>query len=134
MNYLIDTQILIWYQLKSERLNPGIYELIKDSHNVIFVSAITIFEIAIKQKVGKLPEFDMPIAALSDLVIQDGFTLLDLKTAHIAAYAEIPLLPQHRDPFDRLLLATALCENIAIISADKNFAFYQPQIQLVIAG
>lgn len=134
MNYLIDTQILIWYQLKSERLNPSIYELIKDSHNVIFVSAITIFEIAIKQKVGKLPEFDMPIAALSDLVIQDGFTLLDLKTAHIAAYAEIPLLPQHRDPFDRLLLATALSENISIISADKNFALYQPQIQLVVAG
>jgi PIN domain nuclease of toxin-antitoxin system len=75
----------------------------------------------------------MPISALSEIVSQDGFTLLDLKTAHIATYANIPLLPLHRDPFDRLLLATALCENIPIISADKNFALYEPQIQLVVA-
>ncbi len=134
MNYLIDTQILIWYQLTSNKLNPGIYELINDARNVIFVSAITLFEITVKQKIGKLPEFEMPISALSEIVSRDGFTLLDLKTTHIATYADIPLLPQHRDPFDRLLLATALSENIPVISADKNFTLYQPQIQLIVAG
>ena len=132
MIYLIDTQILIWYQLNSEKLNPGIFSLLKDAENTIYVSAISLFEIAIKQKIGKLPGLDTSIANLSDLIIQDDFTLLELKTVHIAAYADIPLMPEHRDPFDRLLLATAFCEKIPIISADQNFAQYQPQIQLVV--
>ena len=131
MIYLIDTQILIWYQLNSEKLNSEICALLKDADNTIYVSAISLFEIAIKQKIGRLPGLDMSIANLSDLIIQDGFTLLELKTAHIAAYADIPLMSEHRDPFDRLLLATAFCENTPIISADQNFAQYQPQIQLV---
>lgn len=131
MIYLIDTQILIWYQLNSEKLNPGIFALLKGADNTIYVSTISVFEIAIKQKIGKLPALDMSIASLSDLIIKDGFTLLELKTAHLAAYSNIPLMPEHRDPFDRLLLATAFCENIQIISADQNFAQYQPQIQLV---
>lgn len=130
MKYLVDTQILIWYQLNSEKLNSGLYALLNDSNNTIYVSPISLFEIAIKQKIGKLPELNMPVAVLSDLIIQDGFTLLDLKTEHISAYADIPLLAEHRDPFDRLLLATALCNDIPIISADQNFARYQPLIQL----
>lgn len=131
MNYLIDTQILIWYQLNSKKLNSAIYELLKNSNNVVYVSPISYFEIAIKQKLGKLPELDTPIATLNGLVNQDGFIILEIKTKHIAAYADIPLLPEHRDPFDRLLLATALSENIPIISADENFGYYQPQIQLI---
>ena len=83
MIYLIDTQILIWYQLNSEKLNPGILALLKDADNTVYVSAISLFEIAIKQKIGKLPGFDMTIASLSDLIIQDGFTLLEIKTAHL---------------------------------------------------
>lgn len=132
MNYLIDTQIFIWYQLNSEKLNKGIYALLKDMSNTVYISVISLFEIAIKQKIGKLPEFDMSIISLRELIIQDGFTMLDLKTEHVSAYADIPLLTEHRDPFDRLLLATALYENIPIISADQNFARYQPLMQLVL--
>lgn len=131
MNYLIDTQIFIWYQLNSEKLNSGIYALLKDMSNTVYISVISLFEIAIKQKIGKLPELDMSIISLRDLIIQDGFTMLDLKTEHISAYADIPLLTEHRDPFDRLLLATALYENIPLISADQNFTRYQPLINLV---
>ena len=132
MSYLIDTQILIWYQLNSGKLNPGIYALLKDMSNTVYVSVISLFEIAIKQKIGKLPELDMSIISLRDLIIQDGFTMLDLKTEHISAYGDIPLLTEHRDPFDRLLLATALYENIPLISADQNFARYQALIKLVL--
>jgi PIN domain nuclease of toxin-antitoxin system len=132
MNYLIDTQILIWYQLNSEKLSSSAYALLNNSGNVIYVSPVSFFEIAIKQKLGKIPEFDLSIAELNDLVVQDGFTLLDLRIQHIAAYADVPLLTEHRDPFDRLLLATALSENIPIISADQNFAHYQPRIQLIV--
>jgi PIN domain nuclease of toxin-antitoxin system len=129
MSYLIDTQILIWTLINPKKLIEQTKQILQN--NEIFVSHICLFEIAIKQKIGKLPELDMAIATLCDLIKQDGFTLLELKTKHIAAYTDIPLLPEHRDPFDRLLLATAFSENMPIISADENFVYYQPQIQLI---
>jgi PIN domain nuclease of toxin-antitoxin system len=101
---------------------------------VILVSTISLFEIAVKQKIGKLPDFDLPISKLSELIVQDGFTLLDVGAAHIARYADVPLHAEHRDPFDRLLLATALNENTPLVSADQNFALYQSLIQIVWAG
>jgi PIN domain nuclease of toxin-antitoxin system len=54
-----------------------------------------------------------------------------LQTKHIEAYPQIPLLANHRDPFDRLLVATALSENMALMSADENFILYAPQISVV---
>jgi PIN domain nuclease of toxin-antitoxin system len=131
MDYLIDTQILIWYQLDSDRLKNGVRKLLANRANTIAISPISLFEIAIKQKLDKLPELDLPIAMLENLIKEDGFTLLTLQTKHIDAYNQLPLLPNHRDPFDRLLLATALSENMAIISADSNFKLYQPQIRLI---
>ncbi len=131
MNYLIDTQILIWYQLNSGRLYNRNYDLLTDRKNNIFVSQISLFEIAIKQKIGKLPELDLSISDLAGLIERDDFNLLTLQTKHIEAYAQIPLLANHRDPFDRLLLATALSENLAIISADKHFKLYAPQISVI---
>lgn len=131
MNYLIDTQILIWYQLDSTKLNLRIRGLLNNRNNIVIVSQISLFEIAIKQKLGKLPELDLSIEIWANLIKQDAFNLLTLQTGHIEAYSQIPLLPDHRDPFDRLLLATALSENMAIISADANFKLYEPQVQLV---
>jgi len=87
MNYLIDTQILIWYQISSSRLHADIYELLKNRRNRISVSHVSLFEIAIKQKLGKLPEFDISIEVLSNLIDQDDFNLLALQTKHIEAYS-----------------------------------------------
>lgn len=121
MPYLLDTQILIWFQLSDVRLRTSTYSLLTDKANTIFVSQVSLLEIAIKQKMGKLPELDIPISTLVRLIQEDDFTLLDLGTKHIAAYTSVPLLADHKDPFDRLLLATALAENIPIISSDENF-------------
>lgn len=107
MSYLIDTQILIWYQLNSSKLGSGVLALINNRKNSIYISQISLFEIAIKQKLGKLPELDVTIDSLANLARQDDFNLLELKTQHIDAYVNIPLLANHRDPFDRLLLATS---------------------------
>ncbi len=131
MNYLIDTQILIWYQLNSGSLHKSNYDLLTDRKNNICVSQISLFEIAIKQKIGKLPELDFSISDLVGLIERDDFNLLMLQNKHIEAYSQIPFLANHRDPFDRLLLATALSENMAIMSADENFKFYTPQISVV---
>ena len=130
MNVLIDTQILIWYQLYDPKLHANIYDLLTRLENTVYVSQTSLFEIAIKQKIGKLPELDVSISTLVNLIEQDGFVILPLQTKHIEAYSKIPLFLEHRDPFDRLLLATAFSENIPIISSDENFRFYKQQVQV----
>jgi PIN domain nuclease of toxin-antitoxin system len=97
----------------------------------IFVSQISFFKIAIKQKFGKLTALDFTISQLTNFVERDGFNLIGIEDRHIDAYAEIPFLANQRDPFDQLLLARTFSENMPIISADENFALYQPQIQLI---
>ena len=130
--YLIDTQIFIWTLIRPEMLSMGTKDIL-ENHS-IFVSQISLFEIAIKQKIGKLPELDLLVSDLVGLIERDDFNLLTLQNKHIEAYSQIPLLPNHRDPFDRLLLATALSENMAIISADEHFNLYPPQISVIENG
>jgi PIN domain nuclease of toxin-antitoxin system len=129
MSYLIDTQIFIWAMINPEKLSEQTIEILQ--HNLIYVSQISLFEIAIKQKIGKLPHLTLPIKLLVEQAQKDNFNILNLKTNHLEKYNEIPLLEHHRDPFDRLLLATALSENMPIISADENFEYYHSYVQLI---
>ena len=131
MRYLIDTQILIWYQLNSPQLSDKSKKILLNPSNEIFVSQITLMEIVIKSKAGKLPELDISIEQLVKLIEYDDFEILEIKNEHIGKYSDIPLIPEHRDPFDRLILATAFHENIPLISADEKFKYYQELIHLV---
>jgi PIN domain nuclease of toxin-antitoxin system len=129
MRYLVDTQILIWALIAPDKLAAQTKIILQD--NQIFVSQISLFEIAIKQKIGKLPELPLSIKSLSEQMGQDNFNILAVKINHLEAYSYIPLLANHRDPFDRLLLAIAMSEDMPIISADTNFIDYVPQIRLI---
>ncbi len=97
----------------------------------MYVSQISLYEIAIKQKINKLPEFSTSMETTIERLLADGFEVLALKDIHIIAYDAIPLLSFHKDPFDRLILATAFSEQIPIISSDENFKLYQQQITLI---
>ncbi|CAG1022092.1 hypothetical protein DOJK_01436 [Patescibacteria group bacterium] len=129
MRYLVDTQILIWTLINPDKLTEQIEQLLQTSE--VFVSQISLFEIVIKQKIGKLPELPLPIKSLEQQIIQDGFNIMPITINHLECYNSVPLLAEHRDPFDRLLLATAISENMPIISADSNFSYYEPQIMLI---
>lgn len=131
MTFLIDTQILIWFQLNDKQLKPLVYNFLTDRNNRVLVSSISLFEIAIKQKTGKLFNFSASVDDVVFVLNQDGFEILPIKTVHITVYSQVPLLPEHRDPFDRLLIATALFEGIPIISADEKFRLYSDYIQLI---
>lgn len=133
MRLLLDTQIFIWHALKPERIKAETYRMISDAANSVHLSHVSLYEIAIKQKLGKMPEFSLPVEQLEAFAAERNFKLLAIEVAHIAAYDRIPLLPEHRDPFDRLLLATALAENMPIVSADEHLPKYAPLVS-VIAG
>ena len=129
MAFLIDTQILIWGIVSPEKLSNSTKNILQNKD--IFVSQVSLYEIVIKQKIGKLPELTLSIDELERQLLFDNFQMLFIKNVHISAYNSIPLLADHKDPFDRLILATAFAEKLPIISADENFKFYVPQIQLI---
>lgn len=131
MKLLLDTQVLIWWLLDDAKLSSSVRALLVRPENAACVSHASLFEIAIKQKIGKLPELDVAIDVLVGLIEGDGFLLLPVQTGHIQAYADIPLFPNHRDPFDRLLLAVALDERMPIVSADENFMLYTDLIHII---
>jgi len=129
--YLLDTHCLIWFQDNSPKIPKRIMNILQSPANTILFSQISLFEITIKQKVGKLSQF---VATIQDVFNQanlDGFTFLPINNNHLYHYNDILLFEQHRDPFDRLLLATALVEKVSILSADANFNLYKESVTVI---
>ncbi|MES2278620.1 MAG: type II toxin-antitoxin system VapC family toxin [Bacteroidota bacterium] len=122
--YLLDTHCLIWFQDNNPKIPKQVLSLIENTANTIYFSQISLFEISIKLKINKLPDFTATIEDVYEQAILDGFTFLPIKNQHVFSYQHVPLLLDHRDPFDRLLIATALEEKTTLLSADKHFAGY----------
>ncbi|NJL62433.1 MAG: type II toxin-antitoxin system VapC family toxin [Methylacidiphilales bacterium] len=122
MRVLLDTHTLIWFFQGSARFNEAMKILIEDQDNEKFISIVTVWEMSIKQSIGKL-NFSSPIKTFIEqqLVLND-FNLLDIRLDHIDVITTLPL--HHRDPFDRLLIAQATVEKIPIISVDTAFDAY----------
>jgi PIN domain nuclease of toxin-antitoxin system len=115
---LLDTHVLLWWLADDSKLGPGIRSLIADGANDVFVSAISIAEIALKQSLGKL---DAP-GNLAELLAEEGFTPLPFDAAHASALAHLPW--HHRDPFDRMLVAQAISANLTFATSDSRVAEY----------
>ncbi|MDZ8223651.1 MULTISPECIES: type II toxin-antitoxin system VapC family toxin [unclassified Nostoc] len=122
MRLLLDTHTFIWYVTDNSRLSNQVVELINNENNEILLSIASLWEIAIKQNLGKL-SFNQPfeIFITQQLNLND-FRLLDIKISHVTVVATLPL--HHRDPFDRILIAQSVVENIPLLSADKIFDAY----------
>jgi len=131
MDILIDTQILIWLGLLHPSLTKKTQELLTDTNNRVFVPELALLEISIKQKVGKLPQLTWDTNTIERQIIKDGFETMPVKILHISYYNSIPLFADHKDPFDRLLVATAISENMHFISSDPKFKQYQPLLLLI---
>jgi PIN domain nuclease of toxin-antitoxin system len=119
--YLLDTHTAMWYFNGDKTLSKTAGEIIRKLSNQIYLSIISVWELAIKINLGKL-NFTGQAARFVHLSETDGFTILPIKTSHLTVLESLPLI--HRDPFDRLLIATALDEQMPLISADKNIAQY----------
>jgi len=119
MNLLLDTHVLLWALADDPALSAAARAAITDGRNVVFVSAATAWEIAIKQALGKL-------RAPTDSYLQElqrhRFTPLDITTEHALAVEHLP--PLHADPFDRLLVAQAQIEKLTLVTHDKRIRDY----------
>ena len=116
--YLMDTHTLLWATGNPKRLSDKTYDLINDPECRIFISHASIWELSIKWAIGKI---DLP-RDFFDAIPRSGYEILSLDENAFTAYRQLPLL--HRDPFDRILVAQAQCENLALLSKDTDIAQY----------
>lgn len=125
MNLLLDTHTLLWFVLGDAQLSAAARQLIEDATNPKFVSPATYWEIAIKISIGKYA-LNEPYETFIDRAIrQNGFFILPIEPRHTALLINMPF--HHRDPFDRLIIAQAIVEGLAIVSADPVFDDYSVQ-------
>jgi len=121
-HYLLDTCTAMWYFNGDEKLSKTANEIIYNASNTIYLSIISAWELAVKIGIGKL-DFDGKAAGFIRLAEEDNITIFPIKTAHLTALETLPM--HHRDPFDRLLIATAITEQMLFITDDENIAKYE---------
>ena len=122
MRLLLDTHSLLWFALGDARLSPAALALINDGGNDKLVSPASYWEIAIKVSIGKLALNQSYEDFIDRGIRQNGFDILPIDPRHTGRVAALPF--HHKDPFDRLLIAQALTEGIAIVGADALFDRY----------
>lgn len=115
MNLLLDTHTLLWWD--AAKLPKPVVKRIQDAE-AVYVSAATAWEISIKAALGKL----VARGSVSEVLLDYGFDELPIRVAHAEAVRELPAL--HRDPFDRIIVAQARVEGMAIVSRDPLLHAY----------
>ena len=122
MNLLLDTQALLWFVLDDPRLSGKARDTLIATEGLVFVSPASLWEIAIKIRLGK-SALPAPFSAFWEEQLRtNDLTLLPISISHTARVVDLPF--RHRDPFDRLLIAQALVEGIPIVSSDDLFDYY----------
>ena len=121
MRYLLDTHVLIWHFEGSPRLPSKIKEIIVNNKDHIFLCSVSLWEVAIKIGIGKL-KLRLPLEKILDLVKKGDYNVLPIKDEYLKRLVVLPSI--HKDPFDRLIISTALVENLTIITADDHVRKY----------
>jgi len=122
VSILLDTHIFLWFVFAELQLNAYARGLIEDEANVKLLSMASVWEMAVKHGIGKLPLTQPLDQFLAEQIERNGFHLLPIEWDHLIRVSSLPM--HHRDPFDRLLIAQSLTENMAVVSADKAFDAY----------
>jgi PIN domain nuclease of toxin-antitoxin system len=122
MRFLLDTHAFLWFVLNDSQLSPKALQLIVEPAHDILISPASYWELAIKVSLGKYQIPGSFQVWMEQQIAANAFQILPITIAHAATVTTLPF--HHRDPFDRLLIAQALTEKIAIASADRVFDSY----------
>jgi len=119
LRLLLDTHVLLWSLHRPEALSRQALELLSDSANEVLASAVSLWEMAIKKRAGKM-EVDLGLVMAG--VAEQGFMRLGVEDRHLQTLLGLPF--HHRDPFDHLLIAQAIAEDAAFVTRDRAAARY----------
>ena len=121
MKYLLDTCAFIWYMTKDKKLSDTVREIIFSSDNV-YVSFASLWEVAVKQTIGKLSTVTKSVYEIAELCGDGGIVIMPLKLSYLERVKKMPLI--HRDPFDRIIIATAIEEDMILLTKDSDITRY----------
>jgi len=122
MRILLDTHIFLWWDSQPEQLSLQAKSLCQDPANELILSVASVWEMQVKQQIGKL-SLRLPLDKLIEEQRQsNGLEILPVRLSHALALEALPL--HHRDPCDRMLIAQAKAENMSLLSADPMFKQY----------
>ena len=122
MNLLLDTHTLLWWLDDNPALGATAREAIGDSDNVVFVSAVNVWEIIIKKAIGKLNIPD----DFRETLAKQPFHFIDMTADHAFKVGDLPF--HHRDPFDRLLIAQCLVDGLTLVTGDSDVKKYDVSV------
>ncbi|EDN65926.1 conserved hypothetical protein [Beggiatoa sp. PS] len=127
LKLLLDTHVLLWWLFDEPKLCSVARTHISNRSNDIYVSSASAWEIATKYRIGKMPEAKELLQNYHAILLKARFTELPITTTHALKAGLLPI--KHRDPFDRMLMAQAELENLAIITYDS--AFYLEHLTII---
>jgi len=122
MRLLLDAHAFLWFFIGDQSLSAKARALIEDQANEKFFSVASLWEIAIKASIGKLTLSKPFDEMFPDELVNNGIDLIGITTAHVSVLTTLPF--HHSDPFDRLLIAQAMVEQMEIVSVDPAFDDY----------
>lgn len=121
MGYILDTNALIFYLYNPERLSMAVADIVRNENNQIYVSIVSLWEIAIKSSIGKL-EIKNSMEEIAGICLKYKIELLAINPKHLDQIANLPQI--HGDPFARLIISQALTEKLTIITRDSIIPKY----------
>ncbi|HEY2483126.1 MAG TPA: type II toxin-antitoxin system VapC family toxin [Caulobacteraceae bacterium] len=119
MRLLLDTHTVLWWFNGHPSLSEPARAAISDADEAVFVSAVSAMEVATKHRLGKLPEAKLLSARFEEMTAHENFSSLPISLAHARVAGLMSI--DHQDPFDRLLIAQALIEDLTVVSNDRVF-------------
>ncbi|HXM66911.1 MAG TPA: type II toxin-antitoxin system VapC family toxin [Candidatus Acidoferrum sp.] len=126
MKYLLDTMVWLWSVGPTELIGSRGLEILRDGKQDLYLSAASSWEIAIKTKLGKFDLPEPPSRYVPKRTATQGIRSLSITQSHTLNVYDLPL--HHSDPFDRLIIAQALAEGMAILTSDRMFKKYEVEI------
>jgi PIN domain nuclease of toxin-antitoxin system len=122
VKYLLDTGVWLWSLCAAEKLNDSAREILDNGQEEIYLSAVTALEVSIKARLGKLRLATPPPRCIPAFLANQGLRALNVTHVHALKVYDLPR--HHNDPFDRLIIAQAIAEEMTVLTADRSFSKY----------
>jgi PIN domain nuclease of toxin-antitoxin system len=126
LKVLLDTNVLLWWLSDADRLGDAAQALIAAPETELIVSVVSLWEIVVKVRIGKLRA---DLAEIERVLDEESVTRLAISSAHLKALGDLPA--RHRDPFDHLLIAQAITEGAVFLTGDRQAALYPVEVRQI---
>ena len=128
MNFLLDTHILIWAAISPHKISSELASLLSGTSNHLYFSSASIWEISIKESLGK-KDFKVSSKKLHGGLTENGYKEIKVSALHAMEVIKLPFI--HRDPFDRILVATAIWENMPLLTNNSPLSAYHSLVRVL---